>query len=271
VLGTLTPDWMRRTGLSGQVQVYCGLHDSNAALYAARGLPQLRGHDSTVLSTGTWFVAMRSPLPASAPRMMLTETRDCLVNVDVEGAPVPSARFMGGREIEVLLGAHPPDADELAGRESTAQGQIDKLLDRAVKVIEAKEMQLPAAVPGVGPFPNAKRTPLNGALEADEARVRAHVYAALVADVSLDLIGSCDTLLIDGRFARSAVFVSTLAALRPDTTVLTSHEEHGVARGALRVIDQILPGAATPEHVTPLAVDLSRYRAAWREAAERVG
>ena len=43
----------------------------------------------------------------------------------------------------------------------------------------------------------------------------AHLYAALVADVSLDLIGSRDTLLVDGRFAHAPVFVQALATLRP--------------------------------------------------------
>ena len=49
--------------------VYCGMHDSNAALLAARSHPELAGHDVTVLSTGTWFVAMRTPTGSDrAPR-----------------------------------------------------------------------------------------------------------------------------------------------------------------------------------------------------------
>jgi sugar (pentulose or hexulose) kinase len=60
LLGALTPHWVAQTGLPADVQVYCGLHDSNAALYAARGFPEIAQREATVVSTGTWFVAMRS-------------------------------------------------------------------------------------------------------------------------------------------------------------------------------------------------------------------
>ena len=36
-LGTLTSEWIVRTGLPQDCRVLCGLHDSNAALLAARG------------------------------------------------------------------------------------------------------------------------------------------------------------------------------------------------------------------------------------------
>jgi len=271
VLGPLKSEWIERTGLSGRVKVYCGLHDSNAALLAARGQGVTAGRDATVLSTGTWFVAMRSPLTKSAARTLkLLETRDCLINVDVEGTPVPSARFMGGREIEVLVGdeyasaEHSNSAD--AGRHDEARHL--KRRDIALRAIEAGEFILPSAAPGVGPFPNAKRAIMSPISDIDEASAKAHLYAALVADVSLDLIGSRDTLFIDGRFSRSPVFVSALAALRPDTTVMVSDEEHGVARGALRLVNPSLASSAPAQPIAPLPIDLSTYRQRWREAAE---
>ena len=97
VLGPLRATWAERTGLSSSVQVHCGLHDSNAALLAARSFPQLASNESTVLSTGTWFIAMRTPAnPVRVNPANLDERRDCLMNVDVSRNPVPSARFMGG-------------------------------------------------------------------------------------------------------------------------------------------------------------------------------
>jgi sugar (pentulose or hexulose) kinase len=268
VLGTIKQDWAQRTGLSGRVKVYCGLHDSNAALLAARSQPAMMGRDATVLSTGTWFVAMRSPLPKGAAfTSKLPETRDCLVNVDVTGAPVPSSRFMGGREIEVLMGAHFAGA---SAENLTAQQAI------ALRSIEAGDLLLPSAAPGLGPFPNAKLGPRPQMADLNEAIAKTHLYAALVADVSLDLIGSRDTLFVDGRFSHSPIFVSALAALRPDTTVLVSEEEHGVARGALRLVDpnMIDPNrgvSPTAQRVAPLPADLSAYRQRWRLAAERAG
>jgi sugar (pentulose or hexulose) kinase len=273
-LGVLKREWIKRTGLPAGVKVYCGLHDSNAALLAARSIGAMAARDSTVLSTGTWFVAMRSPLLKSAAQTMrLPETRDCLVNVDVEGAPIPSARFMGGREIEVLMDAEHAGTDQPSSADASdpEEGRSLKQCEHALRVAEAGELIVPSAVPGVGPFPNAKRGTLGPISDIDQAIAKSHLYAALVADVSLDLIGSCDTLLVDGRFSRSAVFVSALAALRPDTAVLVSKEEHGVARGALRLVSPHLDHSAQAQLVAPLPIDLSAYRARWRDAANLLG
>jgi sugar (pentulose or hexulose) kinase len=76
-LGTITPDIARLTGLPADCVVLCGLHDSNAALLAARGHREVATGDATVLSTGTWFVAMRSLPPADAIKLpVLDEYRD---------------------------------------------------------------------------------------------------------------------------------------------------------------------------------------------------
>ena len=91
----------------------------------------------------------------------------------------------------------------------------------------------------------------------------------MLADVSLDLIGSNDTLLIDGRFSAAPVFVQALANLRPATKVLVSSDENGVAHGALRLANVKHADSAPLQRVSPLAVDMSGYRARWREAAER--
>jgi sugar (pentulose or hexulose) kinase len=94
-LGTITAEWSARTGLPADVRVYCGLHDSNAALLAARGFREIAEREATVLSTGTWFVAMRTP---SVPVDLtgLHEHRD-FSSTSIHGHAVPSARFMGGR------------------------------------------------------------------------------------------------------------------------------------------------------------------------------
>jgi sugar (pentulose or hexulose) kinase len=260
VLGTLRPEWVDATGLSPRVQVYCGMHDSNAALLAARSHADLAGHDVTVLSTGTWFVAMRTPSGSDARTALLPEARDCLVNVDVAGTPIPSSRFMGGREIEILAGMDVADSAVDARRVSCA-----------IKAVDAGEMIIPPCVPGVGPFPIPNsRIPAPRRNSSDPTAL-AHLYAALIADVSLDLIGSNDTLLIDGRFSAAPVFAQALANLRPATNVLISSDEDGVAHGALRLANVSETGSAPLRRVAPLAVDMSDYRARWREAAESAG
>ncbi len=255
-LGTLRPEWVEATGLSPRVQVYCGMHDSNAALLAARGHPELAGHDVTVLSTGTWFVAMRTPTCSDARAALLPEARDCLVNVDVAGTPIPSSRFMGGREIAILAGA------------DVASTVDANLLASAIKAVDAGEMIIPPCVPGVGPFPTASPWSLAPRPNSGDPMALAHLYAAMMADVSLELIGSNDMLLIDGRFSSAPVFARALANLRPATIVLTSNNADGVAQGALRLANVQQTESTPLRRVPPLAVDMSEYRARWREAAE---
>jgi sugar (pentulose or hexulose) kinase len=256
VLEALQPAWADATGLSRNVEVYCGLHDSNAALLNARSHPELRGRDATILSTGTWFVAMRTPVSKSGlVAIELPEARDCLVNVDVAGTPIPSARFMGGREIELLAGTDAPlhsDAGESA----------------AIKAVESGDIFFPSYTPGVGPYPNAPLRKISPIPVRNGAMVKAHLYAALVADASLDLIGSCDTVVVDGRFSRAPIFVRALANLRPKTRVMVSPDEQGVARGALQLVSQGRHDLL--ETISPLPVDMSAYRARWRDAAEHM-
>lgn len=263
ILGTLTPGWVARTGLPADTEVHCGLHDSNAALLAARSHGEIAGHESTIMSTGTWFVAMRSPGDASSIDMdSLDASRDCLINVDAFGRPIPSARFMGGREIETLIG---PDMQRIDFRpdQPAMIAALPQLLERGAMI-------LPGFAPGFGPFPRARghRVSMLGDHIAHRATVA--LYAALVADVSLDLIGAQDKLLIEGRFTESQVFVRALATLRPDMHVYVGKAHNDVSYGALRLIDAAPPPAEPLERVTPLDIDLAPYRDRWRLAAERM-
>ncbi|WP_298192304.1 carbohydrate kinase [Novosphingobium sp.] len=247
VVGTLKPELAAATGLSQQVRVLAGVHDSNAALHGARGFANVADHEATVLSTGTWFVAMRRA-QANAP--VLPEGCDCLVNVDVDGCMVPSARFMGGREIEIAAGGQPVDdpAEQVA------------LMDAVPAMLASGAMLLPTLAPGCGPFPDHATRWIG---EPQDKRAAACLYAALVADVALDLIGARDTLLVEGRFAEAEVFVRALAALRPDCRVMVAEGPADAAFGALRLVDPALAPAARLRQVEPLAGDIDAYRARW--------
>ena len=250
VIGTLRPELAKATGRSPQVRIHAGLHDSNAALLAARGFPEIASSEATVLSTGTWFIAMRSPV-GPVDLSALPEARDCLVNVDVAGQPVPSARFMGGREVELL--------GQRIDRAGT-DGLADVLLNEA--------MVLPAHTRGSGPFPACFGRWINRPEPADEQAAAIALYAALMADVSLDLIGAQALLLIEGRFAASELFTRALATLRPDTQVFTASAEADVSFGALRLIDPALTPQGALVAVKPLDRDLTAYRDLWLEDIE---
>ncbi len=256
----LKPEIVAATGLSSKARVLAGLHDSNAALLAARGFEELVDKEATVLSTGTWFVAMRSPQKAFSPSE-LAEGRDCLINIDAYGQRVPSARFMGGREIETVIG--------IDTRQVDIKPDQPALLAAVPAVLDAEAMLLPTLAPGSGPFPASEGRWRNQPADWYERRAAACLYAALVADVSLDLIGAKERLLIEGRFAEAEVFVRALAALRPDMAVYTANAHNDVSFGALRLIDPALTPQGELTAVKPLDAHLARYREVWRAELEQ--
>lgn len=255
VLGTITAEWASRTGLPGDTSIHCGVHDSNAALIAARAFPEIAAGDSTVVSTGTWFVAMRTPegergLPA------LPEGRDCLVNVDVHGQPVPSSRWMGGREIETLIG---DDAQQI-----DIKGDQPAIFRAVPDVVSDGAMLLPGFGGGAGPFPHHEgrwiREPESGVVR----RAAICLYAAMVTNASLELIGASNAILVEGRFAKAEVFVRALASLRPGNSIYTANAQNDVSFGALRLVDPALAPSGSLTRVQPLEHDLAAYHVAWR-------
>jgi sugar (pentulose or hexulose) kinase len=261
VLGSIRPEWALRTGLPRDVKIHCGLHDSNAALVAARAFSEIAGMEATVLSTGTWFVAMRTP-GEDALLSALPETRDCLVNVDVHGRPTPSARFMGGREIEALTG----DAQRI----DIAAAQ-PSLVAAVANVLNAGAMVLPSFAPGVGPFPRAKGGWANQPTDDFQRRAAISLYVALVADATLDLVGARERIVIEGRFAQAQVFARALAALRPGSSIYIADAQNDVSFGALRLLNPDLAPRTRLSRVTPLEHDMGAYRAAWRALAQQDG
>lgn len=253
-LGTLRPDLAARTGLSADIRILAGLHDSNAALLAARGFDEIAGGDSTILSTGTWFIAMRLP-QETVPTSSLAEGRDCLVNVDAYGSPVPSARFMGGREIETVI--------EFDTRRVDIKPDQPALIAAVPQLLESGAMLLPTLAPGFGPYPTGTGNWIARPEDWYQRRAAVCLYAALVADTMMDLIGSRDRLLVEGRFADADVFVRALASLRPQMQVYTANAHNDVSFGALRLIDPKLKPQGSLSLVQPLDDDISSYRSRW--------
>ncbi|MCM5552748.1 FGGY-family carbohydrate kinase [Pleomorphomonas sp. NRKKF1] len=191
-LGTVSADIATRTGLSPDTPVYCGIHDSNASL-----LPHLLGREPpfTVLSTGTWVIIFAVGGEASA----LDARRDGLCNVDAFGNPVPSSRFMGGREFDLLTEGH--------ARKPTVE-DVRTVLDGGIMVH-------PTAVPGCGPFPDGK-----GGWSTDPSSLAAGVrtaavslYLALVAQASMAVAGAAGPIIIEGPFGRDTLFAEALQRL----------------------------------------------------------
>ncbi len=128
VLGPLRPEVAAATGLPEGTPVISGIHDSNASLVPHLDAPQPRA----VLSTGTWMIAMA----LGGRQVRLDPARDLLVNVNARGEPVPTARYMAGREFDEITDGHAVTPDEATLARVLAEGV----------------MALPSLHPGTGPF-----------------------------------------------------------------------------------------------------------------------
>jgi len=246
VLGAVRPELAAATSLDPACRVVCGVHDSNASLYAVRGFPELRDRPFSLISTGTWFVTFQSGGAGNA----LDPARDTLLNVDVDGRPVPSARFMGGRAYELIL------EGELGAAPS---------LEAAAALVQRGVRTQPGLAAG-GPFPAGAGRLVGVIADAAEAAALGSLHLALVTDVELDLVGAEGPIVIEGRFAADPLFPAALAALRPQTPVFACPDGgDAVALGAARLVWPELAPAAPLRRVGPAPLDLSAYARAWRD------
>lgn len=247
ILGPLQDDIVYATCLASTCKVYCGVHDSNAS-WLAHLKEVRRGADLTVISSGTWTIAMKS----GGDLARLQETRDMLANVDVFGSPVATARFMGGREFEMIAGATPGTAT-IADLE---------------RVIAVGAMALPSFTESGGPFPGRVGRIIDGlGLSAGERTALAGLYVALVTDVLLELLGPSEYIVIDGPFAANPLYVCILKALRPRSYVSVSNLVSDTSAGALAlVLGDAMPARSTANLSVeaPPVKGLVEYRDAWR-------
>jgi sugar (pentulose or hexulose) kinase len=248
-LGALKADLAARIGLPGRaIPVHCGIHDSNASL-----LPHLLARQApvSVLSTGTWVVAFA----VGGALARLDPARDMLANVDAFGRAVPSARFMGGREFDLLAGGAAPAPSEADVAAAIAGGVMAR----------------PSFAPGTGPHPDRRgswtRDP--DALPPGERSTAATLYVALMAADILEAAGADGPTVVEGPFAANGLFLRALAALtaRPAEAARGSTgTSAGAALLALPEAARAGRGHAT-QIVAPdpvLAGQLRPYREAWR-------
>ncbi|OWV84315.1 carbohydrate kinase [Rhizobium sp. R635] len=247
-LGPVRPDIVAELGLAAPVPVYCGIHDSNASL-----LPHLvhRQAPFAVVSTGTWAINFG----VGGDLDHLDAKRDALANVDAYGRTVPSSRFMGGREFEILSAEIGPVNDEAAWAAIGA-------------VIRKGMMLLPNIAPGSGPFPGK----VGRWIGAEEANREAHhaaacLYLALMTDACLALIGAKGPIIVEGPFALNETYLKVLAALT-GREVLALPGSTGTSQGAA-LLTGIRPVSGAERHFAPADIPgLAAYRDRWYAAME---
>ncbi|MDX8455672.1 FGGY-family carbohydrate kinase [Mesorhizobium sp. VK9D] len=242
-LGPILPELARRTGLDPQTPVFCGLHDSNASL-----LPHLLSDAPpfSVVSTGTWVVSMA----VGGRKVELDPARDTLVNVNALGDPVPSARFMGGREFSLLTDGPP-------------QEWID---DDVAAVLARQVLLLPSTQQGSGPFPNRAAQWVNAEdLGPGQRFATISFYLALMTATCLELIGGDGPTTVEGPFAQNPLFIRMLAA-STERPVVASETSTGTSIGAALLASDGTQAMSKGERTEPPADPAWQgYTRAWRK------
>lgn len=236
VLGLTLPEVTAALGLRRPLPVYAGIHDSNASL-----LPHLieRSAPFGLVSTGTWVVV-------AAPGGdidNLDPARDCLANIDAFGRPVPSARFMGGREFELLTSPREP-----------APAAVANVLRQGIALC-------PSVVQGSGPFPgrHAHWTHPRDGLGDDEVFAATSFYLAMMTAECLALTGAENHTVVEGPFAGNALYLRMLAAATGRPVEAVRRSATGTSIGAALLARMERDGAEAP----PPPVVLGDEDAAW--------
>jgi sugar (pentulose or hexulose) kinase len=244
-LGPILPELAVATGLAADTPVYCGIHDSNASL-----LPHLIGRKQSfsVVSTGTWVISMA----IGGKRVELDPARDTLVNVNAFGEPVPSARFMGGREFAVLVGENPATP---AGHEVEA-------------VLRSPIMLTPSIHQGSGSYPDRKSEWIGREPGGGMRIAAASFYLALMTATALELIGARGPTIVEGPFVANALFARMLAAATARPVIAAGTSATGTSIGAaLLAADRDVPAEATADGqmITSPGPVWEAYANRWRQ------
>jgi sugar (pentulose or hexulose) kinase len=244
VLGPVLPSVAEATGLLAGRPVLCGIHDSNASL-----VPHLAEAPCGVLSTGTWMIVMA----LGGRPVELDAARDVLVNVNALGQPVPTARFMGGREMEEIMGGRivEPSEGDLLG------------------VLGGCAMAMPSLHPDTGPFPGKRFGWIGGEPEGGGRMAAASFYAALMGAECLDLAGAEGPVIVEGAFGGNLAFLRMLATAT-GRVVRGSGQGAGTGLGAALLAGPLAVKAGPAVEVLPESDPLwTGYVGSWRDAVAR--
>lgn len=243
--GTLLSSVAKRLDLPASTPVYTGIHDSNASLvpHLLMQTPPL-----SVVSTGTWFVIMA--MGVKSP--YLDEARDTLLNVNARGQSVSSARFMGGRERELL---------------NVSSSIGEKSVDELLNCTDGSLFLMPSIVPDTGPYPTAVRRWIGRpGVGVERYNCAVAFYLALMTHECMHLVGSRGTTFIEGPLAHDRQYAQMLAAIS-DRPVMISSSQTGTSVGAAMLI-------STPHKPTDYATitmdphrrdKLRKYAMLWQE------
>ena len=289
-VGTVQPAVAARLGLSPDVVVAAGVHDSNASL-----LPYLADSasgDFILNSTGTWCVLMH---PDTMQKQAVYKDEDIgkvvFFNRSALDQPVKTAIFLGGMEVDNYV--------QLFRKANGTEGFPEADISAVQAVLDAKDsFILPELVAGSGQFPQSKPGIYEGgtfypfaaikdgtsvpALLKDEKRFWATLVVSMVIQTETALkragIQAGTSVFTEGGFRKNGLYNTLLASvLRENAFYLTNIKEATAAGSAMAAL-MALTGAALSElgkHITiektkiePETVSgYDAYKQAWLQKA----
>ncbi len=181
----------------------------------------------------------------------LDPARDTLVNVNALGDPVRSARFMGGREFELLSDGATAMADDNAIR----------------SVVDRRIMLLPSVQQGSGPFPLAQSHWV-GEPSKEERAIAISFYLAMMTATCLDLIGADGATVVEGPFALNAQYCDMLQAATGRPVLPQVAQATGTSIGAAMLAGAYRKGRLSDPKPKTLPAAWSAYARAWRDAVD---
>jgi L-fuculokinase len=248
-LGRVSAELVRATGLDPGCRVQCGIHDSNAS-YLSHRIGRPEAEPFSVVSSGTWIIVMSHGSDLSR----LRECDDMLANVDALGLAVPTARFMGGREYEAIIG--PSD------------GPVVPTYDALASILRRRAFVLPPARAASERSGFAGRLIRTEGLEGEERAALATAYLALRTDRRLSDLGATGDIVVDGPLSANRLYVELLANLRPGCPIRLNDARSGVVRASL-VLAGLRPRPAEYFHFAlsdPL-LEFLAYASEWTDLA----
>ncbi len=244
-LGRIRASVAAATGIPDSCEVACGIHDSNASYL--RFLMDREREAFTVVSSGTWTIVMAN----RGDLRRLREERDMLANVNAFGAPVATARYMGGREYEAVA--------------RTTEAPTEQALEQ---VIARGAIALPSFA-SAGPYLGRPgRIEGDAALDPSQRAALATLYSALMTAMLIESLGAAGEIFVDGPLARNPLFARLLAALVPVGTVHICPEGGGT-RVAAFLAGRRAPSTSAMQTALPWrGAGLLDYQANWRRRLE---
>ena len=196
------------------LKIINGIHDSNASyLYFKNSDIK----NFTLVSTGTWYIIFNQKTPLKS----LNPSLDMLANIDVFGKPVPTMRFMGGREYDHLMGVF-----KISNK------------TRAIKNFSFHDYLIYPSYASGGGFSISKiNISFYERLNKGQIYYLICLYISFVINFCLNQMKSSNTIILDGPITKNITIMKILSSLRKKQIVLKNKREIGTTLGATNLFN----------------------------------